>query len=295
MPPDELNPDVKRRMRQVFGKGSNDKPLAYGPRTQVGIPGFDEIIGGGFPRGRVISVLGEPGSGRTIFCSQYLYNGITKFGENGLFVSMEENRTHYDWEMNQFGWNFSSAEKEGKFSFIDASPIRAIPGEVKIGKLTIGRQDFSLLSLLELIRNNAKSVGAKRIVVDPVSLLIFQYPDETQRRKAFLDLVEAITETGATTLLTSDLSYIGSVLGASDSMADLANALRLLLRSSMMQSMPLVHGTIIMETARSPSTGRTMERTMTVEKMRGTQIDRQPHPYEITQKGIEIYTRESVI
>src|SRR5208282_3788221 len=137
-----------------------------GDRTPTGISGLDEILGGGFPQGRVLLVLGEPGAGKTIFCSQFLFNGITKYGENGLAVSMEENRTHWDWEMNQFGWNFSSVEKQGKFSFVDASPIRAIPGEVKIGKLTIGRQDFSLLSLLELIRNNAKSINAKRIVAD---------------------------------------------------------------------------------------------------------------------------------
>jgi KaiC/GvpD/RAD55 family RecA-like ATPase len=38
-----------------------------------------------------------------------------------------------------------------------------------------------------------------------------------------------------------------------------------------------------------------MERTIQVEKMRETQIDRQPRPYRITEKGIEVYPRESVI
>jgi KaiC/GvpD/RAD55 family RecA-like ATPase len=280
-------------LRQVFGKASKDKAdSVYEPRAEVGIPGFDEIIGGGFPKGRVISVSGEPGAGKTIFCSQFLWNGITKFGENGLYVSMDENRNHYDWEMNQFGWNFSSAEKDGKFSFVDASPIRAMPGEAKIGKLTIGRQDFSLLSLLELIRNNAKAIDAKRIVIDPVSMLIFQYPDETQRRKAMLDVVEAMAETGATCLLAADL-FFG--FGMPDSMADLAEALRSILRNNIMEinaPVALVHGTIIMETV---AEGRTMERIIRVGKMRGMQIDRQPRPYRITEKGIEIYSRESVI
>jgi KaiC/GvpD/RAD55 family RecA-like ATPase len=242
-------------------------------RTHTGISGLDEILGGGFPQGRVLLILGEPGAGKTIFCSQFLFNGITKFGENGLFVSMDENRNHYDWEMNQFGWNFTSVEKQGKFSFVDASPIRAIPGEVKIGKLTIGRQDFSLLSLLELIRNNAKSIDAKRIVVDPVSLLIFQY-DETRRRKALLDLVEAMIETGATCILASELRRVG-------------------LKGRTLQTEEyLVHGVVLMQTI---AAGRTMERTIQVEKMRGTQIDRQPRPYRITEKGIEVYPRESVI
>ena len=242
-------------------------------RTATGISGLDGMLEGGFPQGRVLLILGEPGAGKTIFCSQYLFNGITKFEENGLLVSMDENRSHFDWEMNQFGWNFGSAEKEGKFSFVDSSPIRAIPGEVKVGNLTIGRQDFSLLNLLELIRNKAESIDAKRIVVDPVSLLIYQYPDETQRRKAMLDLIDAMSKTGATCLLSSELRRVG-------------------LQGRTLQTEEyLVHGVILMQTI---LTGRTMERTIQVEKMRGTDIDRQPRPYKITKKGIEVYPSESV-
>ncbi|MGA2972681.1 MAG: ATPase domain-containing protein [Candidatus Bathyarchaeia archaeon] len=243
-------------------------------RTATGIPGFDELLGGGFPRGRVLLVLGEPGAGKTILCSQFLTNGVNKFMENALYVSLEENRTHYDREMIQFGWDFSRAEKEGKFSFVDASPIRSIPGEVKVGKVTIGKQDFSLISLLEIIRSNAKAIAAQRIVIDPVSFLIFQYPDETQRRKALLDMVEALTETGATCLLSSELRRVG-------------------VKGRILQTEEyLVHGVILMQTIQ---TGKALERTIQVEKMRETQIDRQPRPYRITENGIEVYPRESVM
>jgi len=219
-------------------------------------------------------VLGEPGAGKTILCSQFLTNGVNKFMENALYVSLEENRTHYDREMIQFGWDFSRVEKEGKFSFVDASPIRSIPGEVKVGKVTIGKQDFSLISLLEIIRSNAKAIDAKRIVIDPVSLLIFQYPDETHRRKALLDMVEALTDTGATCLLSSELHRVG-------------------IKGRVLQIEEyLVHGVILMQTIQ---TGKALERTIQVEKMRETRIDRQPRPYRITDNGIEVYPRESVI
>jgi KaiC/GvpD/RAD55 family RecA-like ATPase len=243
-------------------------------RTPTGIPGLDEIIGGGLPQGRVVMVLGEPGAGKTILCSQYLMNGIIKFGESGLIVSMEEGKGHYWHEMSVFGWDLDSAEKSGKFSFVDASPIRTIPGEVRIGKLTIGKQDFSLVSLLEVVRNSAKAIGAQRIVVDPISTLIFQYPDESQRRKALLDLVEALAETGATCMLASELRRVG-------------------IKGRVVQIEEyLVHGVILMQTLPA---GRTMERIIQVEKMRGTAIDRQPRPYRITETGIEVYPRESVI
>ncbi len=219
-------------------------------------------------------VLGEPGAGKTILCSQYLANGMIKFGESGLFVSLEEGKGHFMREMSSFGWDLQSAEKEGKFSFVDASPIRTIPGEVRIGKLTIGKQDFSLISLLEVVRNNAKAIGASRIVVDPISTLVFQYGEENQRRKALLDLVEALAETGATCVLTSELRRVG-------------------IRGRILQAEEyLVHGVILMQTLAG---GRTMERTIQVEKMRETAIDRQPRPYRITDSGIEVYPRETVI
>lgn len=247
------------------------KPVA---RTPSGVSGLDEILGGGFPQGRVVLILGEPGAGKTILCSQYIINGIERFGENGLFVSMEEGKGHYVREMSAFGWDFEAAENAGKFTFVDASPIRTIPGEVRIGKLTIGRQDFSLISLLEVIRSSAKAINAQRIAVDPVALLLYQYADETQRRKALLDLVEALSETGATCVLSSELRRVG-------------------LRGRTVQIEEyLVHGVVLMQTI---AAGRTMERIIQVEKMRETQIDRQPRPYRITEKGIEVYPRESVI
>jgi len=187
---------------------------------------------------------------------------------------MEEGKAHYMREMKTFGWDFASAEKEGKFAFVDASPIRAIPGEVKVGNLTIGKQDFSLISLLEVVRSTVKKTRATRIVVDPISLLLAQYAEDSQRRKALLDLVEALSETGATCVIASELRRVG-IRGRTLQLEEF-----------------LAHGVIIMQTI---AAGRTMERTIQVEKMRETQIDRQPRPYRITDKGIEVYPKESVI
>jgi circadian clock protein KaiC len=246
----------------------------FSARTSTGIVGFDEMIGGGFPPGRVILLLGEPGAGKTIFCSQFLLNGFKKFGERGIFVSMDETKDQFVREMQVFGWDFSSAEKEGCFRFIDASPLRSVPQDVKVGMLDIGKQDFTLISLLAVLRDNVEKWGAIRIVLDPMSLWLSLYPDDAERRRALIALVRSLSETRATCLLSSELRHVG-IIGRSLQVEEY-----------------LTHGVVLMQTV---PIGRTMVRTIQVEKMRETQIDRQPRPYQITENGIEVYPTESVI
>jgi len=59
---------------------------------------------------------------------------------DGAFVSLDETKAHYYREMALFGWKFEELEKGKKFAFINASPLRHMPGEVKIGR-TIHRKE----------------------------------------------------------------------------------------------------------------------------------------------------------
>jgi len=47
------------------------------PKSPTGIKGFDEITGGGLPRGRPSLVCGPPGAGKSLFALQFLVNGVT--------------------------------------------------------------------------------------------------------------------------------------------------------------------------------------------------------------------------
>ena len=247
---------------------------SFGARTSTRIVGFDELIGGGFPPGRVILLLGEPGAGKTIFCSQFLLNGFRKFGEKGIFVSMDETKGQFVREMEVFGWDFLSAEKEGCFRFIDASPLRSVPADVKVGRFAIGKQDFTLMSLLAVLRDNVEKWGATRIVLDPMSLWLSLYPNDAERRRALIALVRSLSETQATCLLSSELRRVG------------------MMGRTLQVEEYLTHGVVLMQTV---PMGRTLERTIQVEKMRETKVDRQPRPYRITENGIEVYPTESVI
>ena len=55
-------------------------------RVATGVAGFDGLVQGGLPAGSNILLTGRPGTGKTIFALQYLYNGALK-GENGIYIS----------------------------------------------------------------------------------------------------------------------------------------------------------------------------------------------------------------
>jgi circadian clock protein KaiC len=60
------------------------------PKCPTGIPGLDEITGGGFPRGRTTLVCGRAGRGKTLLGMEFLVRGATAFGEPGVFLAFEE-------------------------------------------------------------------------------------------------------------------------------------------------------------------------------------------------------------
>ena len=107
-------------------------------RVVTGIDGLDKMLGGGLPSERSFLVCGGPGSGKTVMAMQFLYYGAVECCEPGLYVSLDESKDNLREEMAGFGWDIDKLEKSGQFLFVDACPIRKVPGEVKLGGLSIG-------------------------------------------------------------------------------------------------------------------------------------------------------------
>lgn len=241
-------------------------------RTLTGIPGLDELLHGGIPRGKVVLVAGEPGTGKTIFCSQFIVNGIGQHGENGVIVTLDEARPSLFREMKQFGWELEGLEKEGKLGLLEATPTRYLEEALKSKRFELRKPELAIKDLTDNVLSLVMKVKAKRMVIDPIASLLFQYPDPMQRRLAILALMETAIATGATCLMTTELRFSG-------------------LERPVQVEEYLAHGVIIL---RNMPVQKSMLRVLQVEKMRETEIDMQPRPYRIGARGIEVFPQESV-
>src|SRR5205809_2993622 len=82
-------------------------------RVGTGVPGLDEMLEGGFPAGSLVTLAGRPGTGKTIFASQFLYQGARDAEEPGMYVSMLEGRKAYLRNLARLGFDILPLEKKG--------------------------------------------------------------------------------------------------------------------------------------------------------------------------------------
>ena len=165
-------------------------------RVKTGVESFDDLVMGGLPRARTTVVGGTPGSGKTVFATQFLAHGITLFEENGVLVTFEEPPADIEANMSGFGWDLAKWRKEGRLAFVDASP----PAN---DELVIG--DFDLAGLLSRIQHAAKSVNARRVVLDSLTQLFDHFigDPKTLRRELF-HISTALKKAGLTVLMTAE-------------------------------------------------------------------------------------------
>jgi KaiC/GvpD/RAD55 family RecA-like ATPase len=239
------------------------------PRLGSGVPGFDSLVDGGYSKGRIVLVLGEPGTGKTILCTQFLHWGATQRGEKGIFVGMNEPKSRYFGEMRSLGMDMEALERDGKFSYVDASDVKHIPDQAKVGRIPVGGRELGLVNLIDTIQESVDRVKPDRIAVDSISDLVFRYPALEERRPVILDLVETLSSTGATCLMTSELLSTGQdrILQPEEYLAE---------------------GVVLMKMLKKGM------RTVQVLKMRGSKMDTKPRPYLIRDKGIEVLSSEEV-
>lgn len=228
-----------------------------------GIGHLDELLHGGFPRGRCILVTGGCGTGKSILGIQFLVEGITKFGENGILITTEEPPSAVRADMKGFGWDLGKLEKDGKLGIIDiASPKSRVPyaGRDEVTRL------LNMNTLLLAISQLQKTTNAKRAVLDSIPGLELIIEEPGAIRHAIHRLIATLKELGCTTLLISEGRGKGQI-----SRYDVEEFIS--------------DGVIFLEQIRH--TGK-FERGLTVVKMRGTPHESKTSPMVITEKGIDV-------
>ena len=158
----------------------------------TGIVGFDEMTGGGLPRGRTTLLAGGPGSGKTIFAVQFLLHGAQACKEPGIFVAFEEAPKRILGNFAAFGWKLTQV-LDKKLFFVDAQPM---PDLIQSG-------NFDLSGMLAGLQAKIKETGARRIVFDALDVLLALLPDHATRKIEMHRLNQWLLDHEMTALVTA--------------------------------------------------------------------------------------------
>ena len=234
---------------------NNDPALLT--KVPSGIPGFDEITGGGLPKGRSTLVCGDAGAGKTMFGMQFLVRGVTEGQEPGVFVAFEETEADLKKNVASLGWDLDGLCEEKRLAVETvnvSSEEMAEAGQYDLEGLFI-RLDAAI-----------RDVGASRIVLDTVETLFGVFTDAHVVRAEFRRLLRWLKERGITAVVTAErgeegLTRFGIEEYVSDCVIDLCQTMR----------------------------GQTTRRHLRVMKYRGSGHGTNAYPFLIGKNGIHLF------
>lgn len=142
-------------------------------RLSTGVPGFDGLVGGGIPRGFLVAVTGEPGTGKTIFSIHFIAQGVEE-GDKCVYVTTEESRESIVKQAGQFGIDFPKAMEEGGLLIIDALMGLEDPWSLK-------SLDVEELVNKVVEAKKALGYGRSRLVIDSLSAFWLDRPAMARR------------------------------------------------------------------------------------------------------------------
>jgi circadian clock protein KaiC len=249
-------------------------------RVVTGIPGMDKLIGGGLPMNSVSLVSGAPGTGKSLLCLQYIYQGAKK-GEPGIYVTFEQSEKDLLDNATKVGFKLSSLVKAGKIrilsldlgtlerSMLDADDfithVRDIVKEMKAKRLVIDSLSSSINIMM--LGNLGKKMESDIVELGNTKLIPLVINEKPLVRTIVWSIVRGLKRTGCTCLITSETS----------------SQSRWLSRDTISEF--LADGVIILK---KESVGRELNRSIIVEKMRNTALSGGTYSMDITSKGVSI-------
>ena len=228
-------------------------------KASTGIAGFDEITGGGLPRGRTTLLVGGPGSGKTIFGLQFLVHGAQECREPGIFVAFEESSPRIVANAESFGWNLAALQKK-KLYFMDAQPLADL---VQSG-------DFDLCGLLAALDAKSRELGARRIVFDALDVVLALLPDPALKRREIYRLHEW--------LLARELTGIITLKAGGDETMSISQQPFGFMQFMVDCAVMLNHSVVL----------GVSQRSLRVQKYRGSGFDENESAFLIGNRGFEV-------
>ncbi|MFC2163135.1 RAD55 family ATPase [Candidatus Altiarchaeota archaeon] len=239
-------------------------------KTPTGIEGLDELVGGGFPKGRSIVVSGGCGTGKTTFGMQYLVNGI-KNGENGILLTLEQHADELRADAKAYGLDIKKYEDAKQLIIIDTSLSRIgikdyltqVP-TLPDGSFSLLPNEFDINRIVKILIEAAKSIDAKRVVVDSLPALDYMISESVDLRRALIHINYELKNQGLTTLLITEALEDDNISkhGVEEYIAD---------------------GVIILRANEALDT-----RTIKIRKMRTSKHTLKPTTFELTSEGFKI-------
>jgi circadian clock protein KaiC len=158
-------------------------------RVRTGIPGLDQMLDGGFLPTTANLVEGAPGTGKTTFGMQFIFNGIVDSDEAGIILTFEEFPKQYYRDADTFGWDFRQLEKDNKLRILMSSP-------------EVTKADLE--SIGGKIETLTREINAKRILVDSLSHFERMSQDPIELRSIVFSFINALKREGLTSVLTRE-------------------------------------------------------------------------------------------
>ncbi len=237
-------------------------------RIPTGIPGLDEVLGGGIPANYLVLVSGTTGVGKTVMLAQFIYKGAVDYGQNGVFVTFEETPEEIAREMKGFGWNFPRLVKRKRVKFVDfTDPSSLIEG---------GRRASSVAKkFMDIVEDSIREVGAKRVAVDGLPALALLMKAESPVLRLILRAIRfEFSKLGVTTLMSTEIVE-GSGMISRYGVEEL-----------------VAQGVIVLS---ERVVGGHCQRVLHIKKMRGSPIPRRLCLYDIVpNQGMVVYPKAIV-
>lgn len=223
-------------------------------RVPTGVPGFDKLVENGLPVDSVTLLAGNPGTGKTTFAAQYIYEGATKYGERGVYVCFAETKRTFLRNMMRFEWDFERLETEGRVAILDPPTTR----------------EAGLQSNLNTILEKINYMRAKRLVIDSFTAMSTTMKEPIEVRFLVHQFYRFFQTVGCTTLLITDTPWGTNKIGSGVEEF-------------------IVDGIVLLESLFvEQSEDNRLQRRMKILKMRSTNHSKVTHKYEITEKGLQI-------